>query len=83
MKTKRRTTKPRPANAWPAWKLRLYLPEVWRRWEVLRVVQLSPDEWQLQVPSGKPAGVGLFASRAGALAWATKHAERVVMVPAT
>lgn len=69
-------SKRRPANAWPLWKLRAMLPDS-RRWDVLHLVCLTGPgdhgEWQFQLPDGVPAGVGLFASREYALAWAKTH----------
>lgn len=69
--------------SWPAWKLRAYLPQGWRRWDVLCVVQLAkPDPaagaWQLQTRLGTPAGVGLFAEHEVALKWAKTHCDRLV-----
>ena len=78
------TRRGRLRSAWPAWKLRLYLPQGWRRWEVLRLVQLTGagdhGEWQLQLLDGTPAGAGLFADRKPALKWARAHAGRVDVV---
>lgn len=82
-----RQRKNRPGNAWPTWKLRAYLPEGWRRWEVLRLVQVGGSrgqrDWQLQTLAGRPAGVGLFASRDVALKWAKTRCDRVEVEPAT
>jgi hypothetical protein len=77
--TRRRTG---ARTSWPAWKLRMLLPEGWRRWDVLRVVRVplsSPacDAWQVQNKLGQPAGVGLFADRAMAVEWASKRCERL------
>ncbi|MFI5281857.1 MAG: hypothetical protein ACHQ0J_01850 [Candidatus Dormibacterales bacterium] len=69
----------RPANAWPWWKLRAYLPDG-RRWDELRLVCLAEPAhpWQFQTPTGRPAGVGLFANRASALKWAATHCQHVI-----
>jgi hypothetical protein len=72
---------------WPSWKLRMLLPQAWRHWTELRVVQLhKPDPaagcWQLQTRLGTPAGVGLFAERQVAVRFARSHCDRVIEEPA-
>ncbi len=91
MKTKRQK-KPRPANAWPWWKLKALLPDG-RKFARLRLVELpefsrvsdhggamTVRPWQFQHRDGRPAGVGLFTNRDVAMAWAKTHCRQVDIV---